>query len=295
MENGSINYSDYVYYDETSPTCLRWKVDRGYNALKDSIAGYVGYSGGSVCINNKSHSVNRVVWILQHGLQKTKYQIRHKDKDKTNVRIANLTVQVCEPVKEKIEKEQLPSKSSIYGTRPMLIFRGIRTRCGYAKVEALPYYAEATIHQEWLDNPETFYKFVLNMENYNSFDDTGKPFHIEKDLLSFNSDKYGYHPDTVCFLPRDLNQVIQLDHPNHRTVNKNLPIGVTRYGDKYKAQISSGSKTRNLGSGTIEECLELYKNAKIIRVRELTDKWKHMLSDKILNQLDLFVEHLKAI
>jgi len=34
-KDNTINYSDYFYYDETSPSCLRWKVNRyaGYHGL----------------------------------------------------------------------------------------------------------------------------------------------------------------------------------------------------------------------------------------------------------------------
>ena len=114
-------------------------------------------------------------------------------------------------------------------------------------------------------------------------------------MFGFNSELKGYHPHTVCFLPNDLNQVIQLEHPNQRTKNKGLPLGVTEDRGRFKAQISNGNgKPRYLGSGTIEECVLLYKKAKIERIEELTDKWKHMLSEKILKQIDLFVSHLKA-
>ena len=89
--------------------------------------------------------------------------------------------------------------------------------------------------------------------------------------------------------------IFRCEHPNQRTKNKGLPLGVTEDRGRFKAQISNGNgKPRYLGSGTIEECSALYKKAKIERIEELTDKWKHMLSDKILNQISLFVSHLKA-
>lgn len=192
-------------------------------------------------------------------------------------------------------KQKLPDKKDVYGIRPMAMFSGMKTRCGYNPSKALLHYEDKSICQDWLDDPTIFYTFVVSLENYSSIDDMGKPFHIEKDLFGFNSGVKGYYPHTVCFLPNDLNQILQLEHPNQRTVNKGLPLGVTQDGNRYKAQIPAGGKPRYLGSGTIDECAMLYKTAKILRIRDITEKWKHMLSGKILNQLDLFVEHLKTI
>jgi hypothetical protein len=297
MEREEIDYSQYVYYDETSPTCLRWKVDRSGGTKAGDTAGYcylnkAGRLESKITICNADYTPHRVVWCLHNKAISTKERLKFIDGNKLNNKIDNLEVAVKQ-IKPKKPKQ--PLLRDIYGDRPSRIFSGMKTRCGYNPSEGLVHYEDKTIHQEWLDDPTSFYKFVAGLDNYNSVDDKGKPFHIEKDLFGFNSDLKGYHPDTVCFLPNDLNQVIQLEHPNQRTKNKGLPLGVTEDRGRFKAQISNGNgKPRYLGSGTIEECSALYKKAKIERIEELTDKWKHMLSDKILNQISLFVSHLKA-
>ena len=301
MDGEEIDYSQYVYYDETSPTYLRWKVDRSTVIIKDSVAGYVSkingvVTGGNITICGKDYQIHRVVWTLHHGEIPERGNLFYKDKDKSNFKISNLELKIFKAPSPKVYKEKEPTKYSIFGTRPMRIFSGMKSRCGYNPAEGLKYYEDKTICQEWLDDPTLFYKFVVTLDNYAAVDDKGKLFHIEKDLFGINSDVKGYHPNTVCFLPRDLNQVIQLEHHNQRTKNKGLPIGVTEDRGRFKAQISNGSgKPKYLGSGTIEECSELYKRAKIERIEELTQKWRHMLSNKILNQLDIFVSHLKAI
>ena len=297
MENEGINYSDYLYYDETSPTCLRWKVDRKGGAKVGDVAGYCyidkeGKLESGLKINGEAYKPHRVVWCLHNGNLTTGKRVIFKDGNKLNHKVCNLAVQVKN---EKVIKDKAISKYETYGDRPCKIFTGLRTRCGYNPSAGLKHYEGKTIHQKWLDDPTLFYKFVVTLDNYNSVDDKGKPFHIEKDLFGINSEVKGYHPHTICFLPNDLNQILQLEHPNQRTVNKGLPLGVTQDGNRYKAQISAGGKPRYLGSGTTDECSILYKTAKILRIKELTDKWKHVLSDKILNQLELFVEHLRAI
>lgn len=295
MENEAINYSDYVYYDESSPTCLMWKVDRNGGAKAGDVAGYCyrdknGKLESTVTINNKDYSPHRLIWCIHNGNLPPYRRIIFKDGNKLNNKVSNLEILIKQ---QKVPKVKLPLLKDVYGDRPSRIFSGMKSRCGYNPAEGLNYYEGKTIHQEWLDDPTSFYKFVVTLDNYNTVDDKGKPFHIEKDLFGINSEVKGYHPTTVCFLPKDLNQVIQLDHPNHRT-NKELPLGVTEDKGRFKAQISDGMKTRYLGSGTVEECFALYKAAKIARIEELTEKWKHVLSDKILNQIALFVSHLKA-
>lgn len=298
MEREEIDYSQYVYYDETSPTCLRWKVDRSGGKKTGDIAGYCyidrnGRLESGLKINGEEYKPHRIVWCLHNGNISANKRIIFKDSNKLNNKIANLALQVK---KEKVLKGKPLSNCDIYGKRPCKIFSGMKSRCGYNPAEGLKYYEDKTICQEWLDDPTLFYKFIVTLDNYDAVDDKGKPFHIEKDLFGISSDVKGYHPHTVCFLPRDLNQIIQLEHHNQRTKNKGLPIGVTEDRGRFKAQISNGSgKPKYLGSGTIEECSALYKRAKIERIEELTQKWKYVLSDKILNQLDIFVSHLKAI
>lgn len=96
MEREEIDYSQYVYYDDTSPTCLRWKVDRNQAVEIGSKAG--GFerdkSGkikqAEVRIEGKSHSINRVVWALFNGNPSRRQLIVYIDGDKGNNKITNL-------------------------------------------------------------------------------------------------------------------------------------------------------------------------------------------------------------
>lgn len=91
--------SNFVYYDETSPSFLRWKVDvyTGTNKAtirikKDSIAGSKSGNGYYlVSINKTKYLVHRVIYSLQnkHNLQ-TNLVIDHIDNNRTNNAIWNL-------------------------------------------------------------------------------------------------------------------------------------------------------------------------------------------------------------
>ena len=291
MDREEIDYSQYVYYDETSPTCLRWKVDRNQDVEIGSKAG--GFerdkSGkikqAEVRIEGKSHSINRVVWALFNGNPSRRQLIVYIDGDKGNNKITNLRLRV---------KEDYPKREKKLDPRVLSLLAGIKERCGRNKRKVPNCYTGATMYQEWVEDSLAFQSFIKSLPNWDSKDDKGKWFNVEKDLFCFNSDKFGYYPDTVCFLPRELNDAIQLAHEGQRTVNKGLPVGVTKDGGRYKAQISVNGKPKYLGSGTIEECKELYKQAKVSRLEELISIWSPVLPEKVIKQLHLFVSHLKA-
>lgn len=90
MENEGINYSDYVYYDESSPTCLRWKVDHNYKK-KGSVAGSLSlHPVPMLGVNKKYRSVARVVWYLCKGSNPKK--VYHIDSNPLNNKLANLSL-----------------------------------------------------------------------------------------------------------------------------------------------------------------------------------------------------------
>lgn len=105
MDREEIDYSKYVYYDETSLTCLRWKVDRGGRKVGD-VAGYCyldrnGRLESGLKINGEEHKPHRIVWCLHNGNIPANKRIIFKDSNKLNNKIANLALQVK---KEKLLK-----------------------------------------------------------------------------------------------------------------------------------------------------------------------------------------------
>ena len=94
-----MNWHDWFYYDETSPSCLRWKVDRvsgryknQIHVKKDDVAGAKGSSGYySVKLHNKLTLCHRVIYEMLTG--DTLYvhdQVDHIDQDKANNCFINL-------------------------------------------------------------------------------------------------------------------------------------------------------------------------------------------------------------
>ncbi len=94
-----INFNDYFYYDETSPSCLRWKYDRRAGKDHNMILVYSGEKAGSFCKLNgywgihlyrKKYMTHRVIWTLHYGEVPIGMDVDHVDRVKTNNRISNL-------------------------------------------------------------------------------------------------------------------------------------------------------------------------------------------------------------
>lgn len=86
-------FDEYVYYDETSKSCLRWKVDRGRGLKANSEAGSLNKGDGyyQVKLQGKVYAAHRIVAVL-HGLTVNGFVIDHIDRDRANNKISNLRV-----------------------------------------------------------------------------------------------------------------------------------------------------------------------------------------------------------
>lgn len=88
--------SKLFYYDESSPTYLRWNQARRCASrilvVKGDVAGHRSKRGYiTVPIDGKTIAAHRVVMIL-HGFDVTGLHVDHKDRDKSNNKISNLRV-----------------------------------------------------------------------------------------------------------------------------------------------------------------------------------------------------------
>lgn len=85
-----MNWHEYFYYDESSPSCLRWKVKRK-SANPHDVAGCINGSGYYIvgCCS-KIHLVHRIIWELHNDPLQYKYKIDHIDRDRSNNILNNL-------------------------------------------------------------------------------------------------------------------------------------------------------------------------------------------------------------
>jgi hypothetical protein len=93
----NTEWKSHFYYDETSPTCLRWarEVRRGkelrilFKVFGD-VAGSVSKGYSQVSLSGRNYKAARVVWELHNGPIELGLDIDHIDGDIHNNRIGNL-------------------------------------------------------------------------------------------------------------------------------------------------------------------------------------------------------------
>lgn len=73
-----------VYYDETSPTCLRFTNNNSVAGKEDS-SGYFRF-----CILNRKYLVHRVIFALHSSMDIEKLEVDHLNTDKLDNRVENL-------------------------------------------------------------------------------------------------------------------------------------------------------------------------------------------------------------
>lgn len=97
-----IDWKEVVYYDESSPSCLRWACNipmKGTFGNKVAFKRVIGDVAGGMQGNanrykikykQKAYMVHRVIWQLFHGELSKELVIDHIDGDSANNKISNL-------------------------------------------------------------------------------------------------------------------------------------------------------------------------------------------------------------
>lgn len=120
-----VDYHEYFYYDETSPSCLRWKVDiyggRDYKivaAKKDSVAGSLSKDNHyyRVTLNRKQLKVHKIIYTMFYGSHDG-CDIDHRDRNLLNNKIQNLRA-VKHRINSRNQKKRSTNTSGITGVHP---------------------------------------------------------------------------------------------------------------------------------------------------------------------------------
>lgn len=128
-----INWNDYVYYDETSPSFLRWKVDRFRGTKltskfisKDDIAGTTDKQKyWRIKFKGRNWACHRIIMML-FGKYCENFEVDHIDHDRSNNNINNLRTIPSIHNKRNLSKF-VTNKSGVTGVNWKVFYRKCST------------------------------------------------------------------------------------------------------------------------------------------------------------------------
>lgn len=154
------------------------------------------------------------------------------------------------------------------------VWRGIIRRCySIENQKKHPTYKDCTVDERW-HNYQIFAKWYE--------DNHVEGFHLDKDILVKGNKIYS--PETCCFVPRDINNLF-IKAQNKRG---KYPIGVhiNKNTNKYIALVGRGFGQEWIGAyDTPEEAFQAYKVAKEAYIKEVADKWQHLITPQTYQAL----------
>lgn len=128
-------------------------------------------------------------------------------------------------------------------------------------------YIGCSVYEKWC-NFQVFAEWFT--ENYDP--EIMQGWHLDKDILVKGNKVYS--PETCCFVPQEINVLFTKNNINRGE----YPIGVNRTRTKYNAIF----KHHSLGMfNTPEEAFEAYKTAKEAYIKEVANKWRGKIEEKV--------------
>ena len=167
--------------------------------------------------------------------------------------------------------------------REYKLWHGMLIRCYDSKHHIRqPTYKDCEVSENFRYYPH-FYEWANKQVGFNSADENGQKFQLDKDLL-IKGNKI-YSEDVCIFIPQEINSVIS----KCDAVRGNSPVGVT-YDKKCGKFISrvrlQDSKRVHIGCFSDEiEAFKAYKQVKENYIKELANKWKDKIDERAYNAL----------
>lgn len=159
--------------------------------------------------------------------------------------------------------------------------RSLRRCYNEKSLDASPTYKGCTVSENFRYFPY-FKDWCSKQIGFDSKDDKGKPYVLDKDILVKGNKIYS--EATCCFVPNDVNVIMT----NSKSSRGKYPVGVTyepRNG-KYQATLSLYGTNTSLGYYiTIEDAFCVYKQAKEAYIKEVANKWKDRIDPRVYEAL----------
>ena len=170
-------------------------------------------------------------------------------------------------------------------------WRHILRRCYCPNFQAKhPAYVGCSVDERW-HNFSVFEAWILSKDQFNFSDDNklSSRWNIDKDILVKGNKIYS--PETCCLVPQEVNSLLAA--PNAKGKVTGLPLGVhlacqQKNGVvRYSSKVNTGNRNSNhLGTyDTVEEAFQAYKKAKETYIKEVAERWKGKIDDKVYKAL----------
>lgn len=137
-----------------------------------------------------------------------------------------------------------------------------------------PTYTDCTVSENFKYYPN-FYKWCQEQKGFDTQDERGKSWHLDKDLLVMGNKIYG--EDVCVFVPHRVNSIVV----NCKASRGIYPVGVS-WDIKhlnFKASCQSGNGVlKNLGHyRTVEQAFKAYKTFKEALIKQVAEQYKSQL------------------
>lgn len=166
--------------------------------------------------------------------------------------------------------------------REYKLWEHMLSRCTDKSWHRQPSYIGTTCSENF-KSYEYFYEWCNNQMGFNTKDENGKSWQLDKDLL-FKGNKI-YSEDTCCFVPQNINKLlIKCDSSRGE-----YPIGVHLYKltSKFLARCNNGKGVlKHLGYfGTPQEAFQVYKDFKEATIKRIAEDYKDRLDFQVYQAL----------
>ena len=143
-----------------------------------------------------------------------------------------------------------------------------------------PSYDGVTVCDEW-HSFQNFAEWCYTQKYFKARDAKGRLYHLDKDILCKGNKVY--QPNSCSIVPQFINSLVVTSKGSRG----DHPIGVSyREGDsKYEAYYSADKRVHLGLFKTSEEAFLAYKKAKEAYIKEVAEKWRGKIDDKVYQAL----------
>ena len=170
-------------------------------------------------------------------------------------------------------------------TKEYRLWNNMLKRCysvGCQKVR--PTYIDCSVSENFR-YLQYFKEWCNNQIGFNSVDEKGKPFALDKDILVKGNRVY--NEDVCVFVPQEVNLLFTKRDKSRGE----YPIGVSFH--KSRGMLTATLNNKYLGYfNTAEQAFQVYKTAKEAYIKEVANKWKGKIDPKVYEALMNYEVHI---